>query len=60
MTAGSTAAFTAAIESLACLDGGNLEDAQIAIGVALFRHERRLGPRLMATNLGKYGAEAPI
>lgn len=39
------------LHSLRCLDGGDLEDAHVAIGVALFRDQEHVEPQLDSSGL---------
>lgn len=40
------------VMSLPCLDGGDLEDAHIAIGIGLFRYQERFAAQLRSSPIG--------
>jgi hypothetical protein len=40
------------VMSLPCLDGGDLEDAHIAIGIGLFRHQEQFSAQLRSSSIG--------
>jgi hypothetical protein len=41
-----------AARSLSCLDGGNLEDAHIALGEAVFKFPNKIVPLLQSVGIG--------
>lgn len=49
---GSTRAWLRVLGSLDCLDGGDLEDAHISLGIGLFAQPGKLGPQL--TDYGRF------
>lgn len=52
VSSGSEPDITSAARSLSCLDGGNLEDAHIALGEAVFKFPKRIVPLLQSTGIG--------
>lgn len=51
VASGSVSDVSSAVHSLSCLDGGNLEDAHIAIGEAVFSFPKKIAPVLESANV---------
>jgi len=52
IASGSESDAISAVRSLSCLDGGNLEDAHIAIGEAAFKFPKKIAPLLQSASVG--------